>query len=163
MPTHISCFYTSQSPYAGLLPASYILHQPLSLHNQLGTWSCRHTHCTSCACLSGQAEQPSIPFEYCDNIGLCNGTSRHGVGAAVRRSTRPRAAPNVYQPVWAVKEQTKLSSVEEEIEETQEGEDFHAVLPAVRQRPVTIPSDEQAWLKPPIWTGALQNPPPCPA
>lgn len=88
--------------------------------------------------------------------------------AVVRRSTRARAAPEVYKPAWAVTEQGRMSSVEDEIEETREGEDFQAVLPAVQPRPARIPADEQAWLQPPILTGipgkptSIHHPPPLP-
>lgn len=75
----------------------------------------------------------------------------------MRRSSRARAAPEVYKPAWAVSEQGRLSSVEEEVEETREGEEFQAVVPPLRPRPARIPADEQAWLQPPILTG---TPPP---
>ena len=75
------------------------------------------------------------------------------LAAVVRRSTRARAAPEMYKPAWAVIEQGRMSSVEEEIEETREGEDFQAVLPTVQPRPARIPADEQAWLQPSILTG----------
>ena len=73
--------------------------------------------------------------------------------AVVRRSSRARAAPEVYKPAWAVNEQGRMSSVEEEVEETREGQDFQAELPAKRARLTRVPSEEQAWLQPPISTG----------
>lgn len=75
------------------------------------------------------------------------------IAAVVRRSSRARAAPQVYKPAWAVNEQGRMSSVEEEVEETREGPDFQAELPAKRARLARIPSAEQAWLQPPIVTG----------
>lgn len=75
------------------------------------------------------------------------------VAAVVRRSSRARAAPEVYKPAWAVNEQGRMSSVEEEVEETREGQDFQAELPAKRPRPNTLPPEEQAWLQPPVLTG----------
>ena len=58
-----------------------------------------------------------------------------------------------------------MSSMEDEMEQPPEGEDFQAVLPPLRTRPARIPADEQAWLRPPIMTGTLPSPltPPCPA
>ena len=79
--------------------------------------------------------------------------------AVVRRSSRARAAPEVYKPAWAVNEQGRMSSVEEEVEETREGQDFQAELPAKRARLARIPPEEQAWLQPPILTGACTHPP----
>lgn len=73
---------------------------------------------------------------------------------------RPRAAPDAYQPVWDVNEHNKVSSMEDEIEQTRVGEAFQAVLPAVRPRTATLSADEQALLEPPIWTGTLQSPRP---
>ena len=75
------------------------------------------------------------------------------IAAAVRRSSRARAAPEVYKPAWAVNEQGRMSSVEEEVEETREGQEFQAELPAKRARLTRVPSEEQAWLQPPILTG----------
>lgn len=50
-------------------------------------------------------------------------------------------------------EQGRVSSVESDVEETREGEDYQAVLPTVRPRPARIPAEEQAWMQPPILTG----------
>ena len=76
-----------------------------------------------------------------------------GVNAVVRRSTRARAAPEVYRPAWVASEQGYVNCVDSDVEETREGEDYQAVLPAVRPRPARIPAEEQIWMQPPILTG----------
>lgn len=76
-----------------------------------------------------------------------------GVNAVVRRSTRARAAPEVYRPAWVASEQGYVNSVDSDVEETREGEHYQAVLPAVRPRPARTPAEEQIWMQPPILTG----------
>ncbi len=76
-----------------------------------------------------------------------------GVSAVVRRSTRARAAPEVYRPAWVASEQGYVNSVDSDVEETREGEDYQAVLPEVRPRPARTPAEEQIWMQPPILTG----------
>ena len=82
---------------------------------------------------------------------MCNTTLCVCVGA-VRRSSRARAAPEVYKPAWVMNEQGRITSVEE-LDETREGAEFQAVLPDVGPRPPLIPPDEMVWMQPPIHTG----------
>ena len=50
-------------------------------------------------------------------------------------------------------EQGYVNSVDSDVEETREGEDYQAVLPEVRPRPARTPAEEQIWMQPPILTG----------
>ena len=71
---------------------------------------------------------------------------------AVRRSSRARAAPEVYKPAWVLTDQGRITSVDE-LDETREGDEFQAALPDVRPRPGATPADELPWMQPPIPTG----------
>ena len=70
----------------------------------------------------------------------------------MRRSSRARAAPEVYKPAWVVNEQGRITSVDE-LDETREGEEYQATLPDLQPRPPSIPPEEKIWLQDPIFTG----------
>ena len=73
----------------------------------------------------------------------------------MRRSSRARAAPEVYKPAWVLTDQGRITSVDE-LDETREGDEFQAALPDVRPRPGATPADELPWMQPPIPTGKFK-------
>ncbi|KAA6418976.1 MAG: hypothetical protein FRX49_11079 [Trebouxia sp. A1-2] len=99
------------------------------------------------------AQLRSIMFE-----GIAVNSSEELPAAVVRRSTRARAAPEVYRPAWVASEQGYVNSVDSDVEETREGEEYQAVLPEVRPRPARTPAEEHIWMQPPVLTGLPGKP-----
>ncbi|KAK9818147.1 hypothetical protein WJX72_007802 [[Myrmecia] bisecta] len=87
--------------------------------------------------------------------------------AGVRRSSRARAAPDLYKPTFEhgfrlnVRSRQHMSA--EEQSEMNEGEEWQAVLPEVRKRPARMTPEEAQWLSPPILERGSCGPPSRPA